>query len=199
MQASIILCISQARINWEGCGRKGIRQKMGVMMEVVALIAHMWWLLDGFRWICLLLCFCSIKYRWRTVYRLVHCLSRLSHRIVHRQANRAHKLISRWELRPTDWPDSELLCVSIEKVCANLFSQRYSLIIKKWNISDFSDISDGELISAPIVPKWSSLFVGWIYFFFVKLVKTTMKIRNIPVPYQVLVVYSWFIITLCQC
>ena len=27
IQASIILCLSQARINWEGCGRKGIRRK----------------------------------------------------------------------------------------------------------------------------------------------------------------------------
>jgi len=27
MQASIIQCLSQARINWEGCGRKGIRCK----------------------------------------------------------------------------------------------------------------------------------------------------------------------------
>jgi len=27
MQSSIFLCLSQARINWEGCGRKGIRRK----------------------------------------------------------------------------------------------------------------------------------------------------------------------------
>jgi len=29
MQASINRCLSQARINWEGCDRKGIRCKMG--------------------------------------------------------------------------------------------------------------------------------------------------------------------------
>jgi len=29
MHASIIQCLSQARINWEGCGRKGIRRKNG--------------------------------------------------------------------------------------------------------------------------------------------------------------------------
>jgi len=29
MQSSIFLCLSQAMINWEGCGRKGIRRKMG--------------------------------------------------------------------------------------------------------------------------------------------------------------------------
>jgi len=29
MQASIIWCLSQARINWEGCGRKGTWHKMG--------------------------------------------------------------------------------------------------------------------------------------------------------------------------
>ena len=29
MQSSIFLCLSQARINWEGCGRKGIRRKNG--------------------------------------------------------------------------------------------------------------------------------------------------------------------------
>jgi len=27
MQSTIFLCLSQARINWEGCGRKGIRCK----------------------------------------------------------------------------------------------------------------------------------------------------------------------------
>jgi len=34
MQSSIFLCLSQARINWEGYGRKGIRHKNGGMMEV---------------------------------------------------------------------------------------------------------------------------------------------------------------------
>jgi len=29
MQSSIFLCLSQARINCEGCGRKGIRHKNG--------------------------------------------------------------------------------------------------------------------------------------------------------------------------
>jgi len=29
MQSSIFLCLSQARINWEGCGRKGIWRKNG--------------------------------------------------------------------------------------------------------------------------------------------------------------------------
>jgi len=29
MQSSIFLCLFQARINWEGCGRKGIRRKNG--------------------------------------------------------------------------------------------------------------------------------------------------------------------------
>jgi len=29
-----IWCLSQAKINWEGCGRKGIQRKNGGMMEV---------------------------------------------------------------------------------------------------------------------------------------------------------------------
>ena len=29
VQSSIFLCLSQARINWEGCGRKGIQRKTG--------------------------------------------------------------------------------------------------------------------------------------------------------------------------
>jgi len=29
MQSSIFLCLSQARINWKGCSRKGIRRKNG--------------------------------------------------------------------------------------------------------------------------------------------------------------------------
>ena len=33
-----IWCLSQARINWEGCGRKGIRRKIGRMMEVGTLM-----------------------------------------------------------------------------------------------------------------------------------------------------------------
>ena len=37
MQANIIRCLSQARTNWEGYGRKGIRHKNGGMMEVGAL------------------------------------------------------------------------------------------------------------------------------------------------------------------
>jgi len=32
MQASKIQCLSQARTNWEGCDRKGIRRKMGGVM-----------------------------------------------------------------------------------------------------------------------------------------------------------------------
>jgi len=43
MQASIILCLSQAGINWEGCGRKGIQRKNGGMMEVGAPIVRMGW------------------------------------------------------------------------------------------------------------------------------------------------------------
>ena len=35
MQANINQCLSQARINWEGYGRKGIRCKSGGMMEEV--------------------------------------------------------------------------------------------------------------------------------------------------------------------
>ena len=35
-------CLSQARINWEGCGRNGIKHKMMGMMEVEASIS-----LDG--------------------------------------------------------------------------------------------------------------------------------------------------------
>jgi len=41
MQASIILCLSQAKINWEGCGRNGIRCKNGEMMEVGAPVVRM--------------------------------------------------------------------------------------------------------------------------------------------------------------
>jgi len=42
-----IWCISQARINWEGCGRKGIH-KIGGMMEVGELIVWMGWHPAGF-------------------------------------------------------------------------------------------------------------------------------------------------------
>jgi len=41
MQASIILCLFQARINGEGYGRKGIWHKNGVMMGVGAPIVQM--------------------------------------------------------------------------------------------------------------------------------------------------------------
>jgi len=44
MQANIIRCLSQARTNWEGYGRKGIRHKNGGMMEVGALTG---WHPDG--------------------------------------------------------------------------------------------------------------------------------------------------------
>jgi len=37
-------CLSQARINWDGCGRKGIWHNNGGMMEVGAPIVWMgWW------------------------------------------------------------------------------------------------------------------------------------------------------------
>jgi len=38
-----IWCLSQARINWEGRGRKGIRHKTGWMMEVGASMVQMSW------------------------------------------------------------------------------------------------------------------------------------------------------------
>jgi len=34
MQSSIFLCLSQARINWEACGRKGTGVKIGGLMEL---------------------------------------------------------------------------------------------------------------------------------------------------------------------
>ena len=43
MQASIIQCLFQARINWEGCGRKGIWRENGETMEVAAPIVRMGW------------------------------------------------------------------------------------------------------------------------------------------------------------
>ena len=47
MQASIIWCISQARINWEGCSRKGIRRQNRRIIEVGAPIVQMGWRSDG--------------------------------------------------------------------------------------------------------------------------------------------------------
>ena len=41
MKASIIRCLSKARINWEGSDRKGIRCKNGGMAEVGAPIVQM--------------------------------------------------------------------------------------------------------------------------------------------------------------
>jgi len=35
--------LSQARINWEACDRKGIQRKIGGMMEVGALMFRMGW------------------------------------------------------------------------------------------------------------------------------------------------------------
>ena len=51
MQASSIYCLSQARKNWEDCGRKGIRCKNGGRMEVRAPIVWMGWHLYCLRWI----------------------------------------------------------------------------------------------------------------------------------------------------
>jgi len=43
-----IWCLSQARINWEGCGRKGIRRKNGGgMMEVGRWLARIEWRSSG--------------------------------------------------------------------------------------------------------------------------------------------------------
>ena len=39
-QASIIQCLPQAKISWEGCGRKDIQHKNGGMMEVGAPIVQ---------------------------------------------------------------------------------------------------------------------------------------------------------------
>jgi len=38
-----ILCLSQARINWEVCGRKAIRRKNGGLMEVAYWLVRMEW------------------------------------------------------------------------------------------------------------------------------------------------------------
>jgi len=43
MQASINRCMYQARINWEGCGRKGIRCKTGGIMGMGAPLLRMEW------------------------------------------------------------------------------------------------------------------------------------------------------------
>jgi len=40
MQCSIFLCLSQARINWENCDRKGIWRKNGGMMEVARCLVQ---------------------------------------------------------------------------------------------------------------------------------------------------------------
>ena len=45
MQASIIRCLSHVRINCEGCSRKDIQRKWG-MMEVRAPIVQMGWCTD---------------------------------------------------------------------------------------------------------------------------------------------------------
>jgi len=57
MQASIILCLFQARINGEGYGRKGIWHKNGVMMGVGAPIVQMGQRPDGLSMRLLLLSF----------------------------------------------------------------------------------------------------------------------------------------------
>ena len=45
--SQLIQCLSQARINWEGCSRKGIRRKNVGMMEAGAPIVRMGWHPDG--------------------------------------------------------------------------------------------------------------------------------------------------------
>ena len=47
MQASIIRCLPQARINWEGYGRNGIQRKNGEKIEVGTPIVQMGWHPDG--------------------------------------------------------------------------------------------------------------------------------------------------------
>jgi len=46
MQAFIIQCLSQARINWEGCGRKAVQLKIGDDLGG-SLIVWMGWRPDG--------------------------------------------------------------------------------------------------------------------------------------------------------
>jgi len=43
MQCSIFLCLSQARINWQGCDKKGIRHKMGELVEVDCWLVRTEW------------------------------------------------------------------------------------------------------------------------------------------------------------
>ena len=43
MQVSITQCMSQLRINWEGCGRKGIRRKLVGMMQAEATATQISW------------------------------------------------------------------------------------------------------------------------------------------------------------
>ena len=47
MQSSIFLCLSQARINWEGCDRQGIRRKNGRLMEMAWWLVWMEWYPPG--------------------------------------------------------------------------------------------------------------------------------------------------------
>jgi len=53
------------------------------------------------------------------------------------------------------WPDRELLCGSGEKACATCL---VNIQPEMANISDLSDISDGELVSATIVLKWAMVY-----------------------------------------
>jgi len=48
MEASIIQCLSQARIYWEGCSRKGIQHKMGDD-EGGGTDSHLGWCPNGCR------------------------------------------------------------------------------------------------------------------------------------------------------
>jgi len=61
-----IWCVSQARINWEGCGRKVIRRRMRGMMEVGHWLVQMEWYPAGLS-VCLPLFIfpCTIKSRRR--------------------------------------------------------------------------------------------------------------------------------------
>ena len=57
IQISIIQCVSQAMINWEGCGRNGLRHRNGEMMEVHSL--HGVWHPDG----CICLCYLHLHHK----------------------------------------------------------------------------------------------------------------------------------------
>jgi len=61
VQASIIWCLSQARINWMGCGRKGIQRKNGGKMEMGASIVRMGCIQMDCQWICL--CYLSMCHK----------------------------------------------------------------------------------------------------------------------------------------